>query len=427
MGYIYKITNQINGKIYIGQTTSTVEQRWKKHKQRALNDPKRTEHFILALRKWGPENFTVETIEECPNELLSEREQYWIDYYNSFFSGYNSTYGGEGGLLYNQDEVLALWKQGHTITQIASILECARGTVSKILHNAKIDLTEIKQRGYNTVKKQELKAVEQYDENGQLLNTYISALEAAHALKCSEESVAQACRNAPYANGYYWQYSENTTPIADRIKEYQQNKNLSKKRAILKLDFDGNVLQRYSSLTDAAADNDCSVENIYRACNNYYHSACGFIWEYEDNMQNITQRIIDIAQHTDPRGLTVKQYSLTGEYLNTYDSLSTAAKAVGGEKGAISKAVNKYSSAGFLWVTPENESLISQLVQNYAHKHDSKKKKVYQYSLDGTLIQTFDCAKDAAKYLGVEEKYKSITRTCQGYQKTFMGFKWGYE
>ena len=100
---IYKITNLINNKIYIGKTVGTAEERFKRHCRDAKGNIKNTDYFHLALRKYGLNNFKVEIVETNieNKELLSQREIYWIDYYNSYNSeiGYNLTKGGTGGAL----------------------------------------------------------------------------------------------------------------------------------------------------------------------------------------------------------------------------------------------------------------------------------------------------------------------------------------
>ena len=98
-GIIYKITNLINNKVYIGKTLETLETRWKQHKKdstRFLNRP-----LYRAMNKYGIENFIIEIIETPMLEVLSERECYWIEYYNSFHFGYNATKGGDGKILYD--------------------------------------------------------------------------------------------------------------------------------------------------------------------------------------------------------------------------------------------------------------------------------------------------------------------------------------
>lgn len=89
---IYKIQNKQNGKIYIGQSND-IERRIKEHcypnrykKSRCLID--------YAIHKYGVENFTYETVEECSLEELNDREQYWIQYYDSRKKGYNCSDGG---------------------------------------------------------------------------------------------------------------------------------------------------------------------------------------------------------------------------------------------------------------------------------------------------------------------------------------------
>lgn len=103
MGYIYKATNVVNGKVYIGQTIRTVEARWKDHAWDAnrKDGPKYCSSFHQALRKYSIDNFTIEEIEECEDCLLDEREVFWIDFYHSTDNryGYNLTTGGCGGYL----------------------------------------------------------------------------------------------------------------------------------------------------------------------------------------------------------------------------------------------------------------------------------------------------------------------------------------
>lgn len=97
---IYKITNLINGKIYIGQSVK-IEQRWAKEKTRAFN-PNEEEYKYprsAAFRKYGLQNFSFEIIEECSIDKLNEREQYYIKYYNSLVpNGYNLTLGGSNAI-----------------------------------------------------------------------------------------------------------------------------------------------------------------------------------------------------------------------------------------------------------------------------------------------------------------------------------------
>jgi group I intron endonuclease len=97
--YIYKITNKINGKIYIGYS-SKPKQRWNNHTRIAREGPsKRKGQFYAihaAIFKYGIENFEMKIIDRAFDAYkICVFEKYWISYYQSNKIGYNLTPGGE--------------------------------------------------------------------------------------------------------------------------------------------------------------------------------------------------------------------------------------------------------------------------------------------------------------------------------------------
>jgi len=94
---IYKITNMVTGKIYIGRTSQSLLKRWTQHKrgaQRAGNT-----YLFASIRKYGADSFVVDEIEKCPDEIAGERERHYVAVYRSLApAGYNLTLGGEGNL-----------------------------------------------------------------------------------------------------------------------------------------------------------------------------------------------------------------------------------------------------------------------------------------------------------------------------------------
>jgi len=94
---IYKITNKINNKVYIGQSKN-IEQRWKEHIRHSKDEYSRNKpHIHCAINKYGKENFNFEVLEECKFEELDDKERYYIAKYKSNIKGigYNSTPGGD--------------------------------------------------------------------------------------------------------------------------------------------------------------------------------------------------------------------------------------------------------------------------------------------------------------------------------------------
>ena len=134
---IYKITNLINEKIYIGQSVD-INYRFNNHKSESFNPKSNAYNTAIhrAIRKYGIENFSFEVIEECTKELLSEREIYWIAYYNSYENGYNSTLGGRDTELYKWDyeQIKKLYDEHRSARKVAKIIGCDHSTIDNIIN-----------------------------------------------------------------------------------------------------------------------------------------------------------------------------------------------------------------------------------------------------------------------------------------------------
>lgn len=92
---IYKITNIINGKTYIGQTRQSFNDRWRSHVRRGLRAESTTNNKLYtAMWEDGVENFSFEILLQCPPEELNEKEKYFIEFFKAQEWGYN----GNGGV-----------------------------------------------------------------------------------------------------------------------------------------------------------------------------------------------------------------------------------------------------------------------------------------------------------------------------------------
>lgn len=93
---IYKITNTIDGKSYVGKTTGDATKRFERH----CRPSSRCTKLAAAIKKYGRIHFTLDILDKCTSESeLNQKEIYWIEKLNTVKEGYNLTLGGDGGLL----------------------------------------------------------------------------------------------------------------------------------------------------------------------------------------------------------------------------------------------------------------------------------------------------------------------------------------
>ena len=158
-GFIYKISNKINNKVYIGQTIQDPKERWYRHCQRkCLSENERNMAIKRAIFKYGKDNFTFEVIEKIENyskELLDNREIYWIAHYNSYENGYNCTKGGSLGskpLKISKEEhtdIIDLYNCGFSLRNIAKEYNVDKATIKHILEINNIEIKRTRTYKYS--------------------------------------------------------------------------------------------------------------------------------------------------------------------------------------------------------------------------------------------------------------------------------------
>lgn len=138
MSYIYKITNSINQKIYIGMTNKSIKERWEQHKKDFSKTNQEKRPLYSAMRKYGICNFTISEIEECSKTNVCEREKYWINFYNSYNEGYNGSLGGEGNFFIDSKLVIEEYQILLNMSEVAKKLNISRDSVRSILNQNEI-------------------------------------------------------------------------------------------------------------------------------------------------------------------------------------------------------------------------------------------------------------------------------------------------
>lgn len=231
---IYKITNQLNGKSYIGASID-IQRRWKEHK-RMLYKADIYDAFI----KYGINNFSFEAIELCKENKLNEREKYWISYYDTYKNGYNMTTGGEGGFQ----------KQG--------------------------------------------KRVVQYDLEGKFIAIYesISYAERCLNIPSKASNITRACQGKAYeSNGYQWRYLDEhqdytqnigKSPLKEKLKEGSKKGKINRvyhSKKVAQCDKEShNIIKIFNSIKEASDETNTCFTSIYKVCRGKRSTAGGYYW-----------------------------------------------------------------------------------------------------------------------------------------------------
>ena len=295
-GYIYCITNQVTGKQYVGQTVTGVQKRFNDHIRCGKDESECSSLLYRAMKKYGVENFTIETIEilhsdsrESLKELLNEREIHHIALLNTYKpNGYNLTHGG----LAFADHVL------HPVYKV--------------------------------------------DKSGFVVAIYSSESEAEVCNGFVAGTVKRGLySNSHYANGFYW-YSakKNHFSLGENIGEQIRLHTTP----VFQFSLDGMPVARYGSIIDAERITGIHYSCISGVCAGKRLSSGGYLWSYT----NVAPMY---SPSKDTRSIPVLQMKMDGTPIKEYVSATEAAKCLGLHQTLISKCClgKRKSTGGFRW------------------------------------------------------------------------------
>ena len=206
MAYIYQITNDVNGKIYIGKTEFSIEKRFKEHCRDRNRRNLENRPLYRAMNKYGIEHFHIKLLEETDNP--EEREVYWIEQMNSYHNGYNATMGGDGKRYLDYDKIVAEYLICHNQKMVAQKFNIDESSVHRILKLKNIPICKTP-----TQRKQ----VNQYTKDKILVQNFESCTDGARWLIAQNITQAQLgtvvnkiteCANQKRksAYGFIWEF-----------------------------------------------------------------------------------------------------------------------------------------------------------------------------------------------------------------------------
>lgn len=303
-GYIYKICNTINNRMYVGQTIRKIKYRFQEHIKYSKLANRYNIILYDAINKYGHENFYIEEIEKLEfsnkEELIDNlniKEIYYIKELNTLApNGYNISKGGGGRS--------------------------------------------------NSIKK----IVDKYTLGGVFVDSYFSYADAMRSVgkdgsHCSP--IVDCCNGKFYqSNGYVWRHHNHP------FDEFVYTEKI--KVPVIQFDINGNMINEFDSLADAArflnkidSNGKPMVAAIRFCCEGKICKAYGYVWRHKGDSFD-KYPIFSTKKQT---VTTVNQYTLDNVFINTYISFAEAQRQTGTRDSGILKCCNKEQKQanGYKW------------------------------------------------------------------------------
>lgn len=235
---LYIIVNDVNNKVYIGQTIQTLQNRFNGHIIDAINKDGNINKFHSSLLRIGINHFSIRLIGEFDIEEIDNKEIEYIAKYDSYYNGYNSTLGGHTGnrFEYDNDWIINQYKEGKSITKIMKEMGLNNNRyISKLIKDKGIEVRTCR------------KKVLSIDKHGNIIE-YYSVTDAYNNIMLNSNRIIKftnfsylinkSYKHGTTAYGYKWAFSmEDATIIAEKndkitekndkiaFKEIDKNKN----------------------------------------------------------------------------------------------------------------------------------------------------------------------------------------------------------
>lgn len=378
---IYKITAKHNGKVYIGQSKD-IYARWKGHWKEVRAGSNTYLHN--TMRKYGEDNFEYEIIEECSQDIINDREIYWINYYDSFNNGFNLTTGGDGvkNKKYTEEEKEQIRK---------------RMFINKIS-----------------------KPVYQINKDGKILKEWRSCKEIAKTLNVLSSNIHDTLKHKDgyrFAYGYIWVYKEEYDDSMFDINLYLNiNKNIEKNK-IYQINKNNDLVHIWEDIDDILIKNKkYKKSSIYACCNKYRKTIYGYVWEYESNYDPNYDYSLYFCKETTSK--YIYQFDTEGNFIKEYNSIVEASLITGIEKTTISQCARHIlkTAGGYIWLFSKDKDLINEYLdvkhKNYRKIYCFNNNKIYDTIKKASIELSLDCS--------------AISKVCNNKAKHTKGYTFKY-
>lgn len=210
---IYKVENLVNGQVYIGATSKSIDERKKDHFQRV--DKTYSCNFHKAIRTFGLDAFSWEQIDTANNnDELAKKEKQYVLKYNSKKDGYNSDCGGGIKKTIYQYSINdgCLISKFNSLNDAGNAINVSKQDISRACLSVNNRLEgyfwsyEFKEPFKPNIDRRRKKVI-QFTLEGEFLSEYDSIVDASKKSGTSKSSIAKVCRGErKSAGGFKWNY-----------------------------------------------------------------------------------------------------------------------------------------------------------------------------------------------------------------------------
>ena len=361
---IYKIENVITHECYIGQSIH-IEKRWLEHKQPSIYD--NPNHYAYEYNLYKAfRKYGIENFEfTIIEECLQEELNQREKYWIKYYNSYNKGYN----MTLGGDGIIKM------------------GTLPVYL----------------------------YTIAGDYVTEFPTIPDAAQILQCNQGSIYSAISTKGLYLKYQWRYEK-----FDKLPYYETDKH----RPVIAFDLNGNKIKVYDTIKEAIENTQDTEKSITSQCKTKIYNNTNYQWRYYLENMNLEYigSSIDNSEHI------IDQYTLDGQFIKTFNSLTEAAQELSLNVTNLTTTLKglQKSYGGFLWRNHGEPAPTPYKDNRLGHTTSSNKRMIAQFTKQNEFIERYESAHEAARQIGKPKCANHITECCQGKRKTCEGYIWKY-
>ena len=389
--HIYKITNLINKKIYIGLSVSSTIERWKGHLWNARENSNSA--IDRAIHRYGKKNFKYEIIEKVPFTKgirhLENREIFYISKFksNNGNIGYNRSLGGNVNVAKK---------------------------ISKI-HKIKVSKSQPSRLN-----------IAAYTKDGILYKKFTSLKEASTFFNCSSSSILNSLdRQDRLSKNFMWR-TYDVSKFNKKITKFT-HKILRKRKEVYQWNREGKFIKKYGSISEASHKTNIAPGDINRVLRGINMYSKGFHWSYKKKFIKPRKKKI-IGGNTEKRYIYVNVYTDKGKYIETCKGVAFTGRKYKCDPSEISKCILEKKRAhrfqnGKTYQFKKYDGSKGNIKPLIKPLHG--KKEILMYSLDGKYLKQFNSTIEASRKMHIQRK--TISHSLNGSTIRGRNYLWKFK